>query len=214
MSRPRAAKPGMTEREHHAWGALLKYIEALTTAYRYDRYPKGSKTGKKFERFLTATRELREQLNHEYGWMATEHLIPKDYRDHKGCEDWWQARMEALRSDVYYAKEIESLHQTIVHEIENGPPDQALRFLGIPQPNIGTSSACSLGAWLKKPSLLHRFSHKGSRGKAQPRPCRLQSRRYRPRTQIATLTSGRPSSKTQINHKPRSSNSAAFTPIR
>jgi hypothetical protein len=93
----RAAKPGMTEREHHAWGALLKYVEAIAIAYRYDRYPKSSKTGKKIDRLIKATRELRDQLNHEYGWVATEHLIPKDPHDHKGRQDWWQARIEALR---------------------------------------------------------------------------------------------------------------------
>jgi hypothetical protein len=127
----RAAQPGMVDREHHAWGALLKYVEVIATAYRYERYPQSSKTGKKIERLITAICELREQLCHEYGWVAAEHLIPG--RDHKGHQDWWEARIKARNSDVYYGKEIEKLQSFVCLELENGPPDQALRFLGIPE---------------------------------------------------------------------------------
>ena len=125
----RAAQPGMVDREHHAWGALLKYVEVIATAYRYNRYPKSSKTGKKIERLITATRELREQLSHEYGWVATEHLIPGDYRDHKGHQDWWEARRKARNSDVYYGKELNSLQSFVWFELEGGPPSAALRAL-------------------------------------------------------------------------------------
>jgi hypothetical protein len=117
----RAAKPGMTEREHHAWGALLKYVEAIAIAYRYDRYPKSSKTGKKIDRLIKAIYELRDQLNHEYGWVATEHLIPKDPHDHQGRQDWWQARIAALRNDVYNGKESQELRDFVIFRLEMGP---------------------------------------------------------------------------------------------
>jgi hypothetical protein len=128
----RAAQPGMIEREHHAWGALLQYVEATAIAYRYGRYRKSSKTGKKIDRLITATRELREQLSHEYGWVATEHLIPGDDRDYEGREDWREARIEALRSDVYNGPEIRNLRDFVCFELEGGPPNAALRALGIP----------------------------------------------------------------------------------
>jgi hypothetical protein len=129
----RAAKPGMVDREHHAWGALLKYVEVIATAYRYDRYPKSSKTGKKIGRLIRAAQELREQLSHEYGWVATEHLLANTIPgDHKGCANLWEARKAARNSDVYYGKELDSLQSFVCHELEDGPPDQALRFVGVP----------------------------------------------------------------------------------
>ena len=122
----RAAKPGMIEREHYAWGALLKYVEVLATAYRYDRYLKSSKTGKKLDRLITAIRELREQLNHEYGWVATEHLIPKDCRDHEGRQDWREARIKALRSDVYNGKEMQDLKAYVFCRLAQGLSERTL----------------------------------------------------------------------------------------
>src|SRR5215469_9731183 len=119
MSR-RTAQPGMTEREHHGWGALLKYIEAFAIAYRYDRYPRNSKIGKKFERFLKATRELRELLNLEYGTVAVEHLLAK--MPSRQDPEWFaarqQAREQALTSSVYYGDELRALHQHVIFEIE------------------------------------------------------------------------------------------------
>jgi hypothetical protein len=132
----RAAQPGMTEREHHGWGALLKYVEALATAYRYGRYPRNSKTGKLFERFLTATRQLRNQLNWEYGWVATEPLRPenwpdRDFRD--SHQAWLRARDQALTSSVYYGDEVRYLHQQVL-TIEEAPTGLA-RKLFPPDPN-------------------------------------------------------------------------------
>jgi len=125
----RNAQPGIAEREHHGWGALLKYIEAFAIAYRYDRYPRTSKTGKKFERFLKATRELRDQLNWEYGWVAARPIL--DQRpSHDRHEKWVEARQQALTSDVYNSDELRALQQHVIHEIENGPPEQVLKALG------------------------------------------------------------------------------------
>ena len=134
MDLQRAAQPGMTEREHHGWGALLKYAEALAIAYRYDRYRRNSKTGKRFERFLKATRELRDQLNLEYGWVAAEHLSPKsfldpDFRVH--YQEWLDARQQALTSSVYYGDELRDLQRHVIFEIEDGPPERMLEVLGL-----------------------------------------------------------------------------------
>ena len=121
----------MTEREHHAWGALLKYLEAHTIAYRYDRYPRNSKTGKKFDRLLKATRELREQLSYEYGRVATEHLvIPEEhkYKDVYRLAAW----KEAVRSDVYQSDELDRLKWFVMDYLDGGPCNRALRWLGIP----------------------------------------------------------------------------------
>jgi hypothetical protein len=126
----------MTEHEHHAWGALLKYIEAVGTTYRYDRYPKTSKTGKTLKRFLDAAKALREQLSHEYSWVATEHLLTKDpltdnYQVRDNAEDYWEARRAAARSNVYYGDEVDWLNFVVFHEIENAPPKRVLNSLGI-----------------------------------------------------------------------------------
>ena len=206
----RAAQPGMTEREHHAWGALLKYIEAIATANRYDRYPKSSKTGKKFECFLAATKALREQLNHEYSWVATEHLLPpKDYhRDHIGEKysaaqrkdiDYWEARKAAGISSVYYGDEVDSLNFVVFHDLEDGPPKRVLKSLGIDPQAHET----------KKRERFQRVVEQlaiAAQGQMPKLPWEMPTDRHAP--------SERHSSKTQTNHRPRSSNSAAFTPIR
>jgi hypothetical protein len=115
----------MTEHEHHRWGALLKYIEAFATAYRYDRYPRNSKVGKKFERFLNATHQLRQELNLEYSWAATEHLrprYPEDYRDptagRRAEAVWAKAHSAALTSNVYHDEKLLALWRQIL-DLEN-----------------------------------------------------------------------------------------------
>ena len=127
MPRVYAAQLGMTEREHHGWGALLKYIEAFAIAYRYDRHPRNSKVGKKFERFLKATRELRQELNWEYGWAATDHLrprYPKDFRNptagRRAQAAWEKAHNAALTSNVYHDEKLRALWRRILDLEEIG----------------------------------------------------------------------------------------------
>ena len=118
-------QPGMTEREHHAWGALLKYLEAHTIAYRYDRYPRNSKTGKKFDRLLKATRELRDQLNWECGSVMAENLVGRsDY------QVWVNALTQSLTSGVYHGDELRDLQGLVVLHLENGPAERELAMLG------------------------------------------------------------------------------------
>ena len=125
MSR-RAAQPGMTEREHHAWGALLKYVETIAIAFRYDRYPRSSKTGKKIDRFLKATSELREQLNWECGWVTAANSVGP------GKPGFWEAIQQSQRSDVYNGDELRRLQWFVMFELDDGPPARALRALGTP----------------------------------------------------------------------------------
>jgi hypothetical protein len=124
---------GMTEREHHAWGALLKYIEAFATAYRYDRYPRNSKTVKKFERLLIAVRQLREQLNHEYGWVAAERLLPKSDQERQAYSGARREELQRAWLDVYYGDEVRDLHQ-LVFMLEEAPTGLA-RKLFPPDPS-------------------------------------------------------------------------------
>jgi hypothetical protein len=91
MERKRGQQPGLTKREHHAFGALLKRVEAIALAYRYGRYPKSSKTGRKFDRLISATRALRPWLDHELSFVA---------RQPHG-------------SDAYFGQEVRDAHQLI-----------------------------------------------------------------------------------------------------
>jgi hypothetical protein len=147
-------KPGMTEREHHAWGALLKYVEAIATAYRYDRYTKSSKTGKKFDRLLRATRALRERLNFEYGFVASLHLISEDGRANA---EYWKARKTATNSDVYFGPEVRALHEYVIEELEGSPPDWSLRMLGIPIEEYRTKQRARFRRVVDKAFLATRF---------------------------------------------------------
>jgi hypothetical protein len=119
-------QPGMTEREHHAWGALLKYVETIAIACRYDRYPKSSKTGKKIDRFLKASRELREQLNWECGWVTAANSVGP------GKPGFWDAIRKAQASDVYHGDELRRLQWFVTNALDGGPPARALRCLGTP----------------------------------------------------------------------------------
>ena len=122
----RAAKPGMIEREHHAWGAMLQYVETIAITYRYGRYPKSSKTGRKIDRFLKATRELRDQLNWECGWVTAANSIGP------GKPGFWDAIRQAQASGVYHGDELRRLQWFVTNALDGGPPARALRCLGIP----------------------------------------------------------------------------------
>jgi hypothetical protein len=118
-------KPGMTEHEHHAWGALLKYLEAYAIAYRYDRYPRNSKTGKKFDRLLKATRELRDQLNWECGWVMAENSVGRTH-----YQVWLEALSQALTSGVYHGDELRNLQSLVFFYLEEGPSEREFVMLG------------------------------------------------------------------------------------
>jgi hypothetical protein len=136
-------KPGMIEREHHAWGALLDYVETFAIAYRYDRYSKSSKTGKKFDRLLRATRALRERLNFEYGFVASLHLISEDGRANA---EYWKARKAATTSDVYRGGAIEGLWQHVVLDLEDSPPDRILKCLDWIAKNANSTTSRSVSS--------------------------------------------------------------------
>jgi hypothetical protein len=98
MERKRGQQPGLTKREHHAFGALLKRVEAIALAYRYGRYPKSSKTGRKFDRLISAIRALRPWLDHELSFVArqphgSDAYFGQEVRDAQLLTYWLEARM-------------------------------------------------------------------------------------------------------------------------
>ena len=111
-------QPGLTEREHHAFGALLKRVEAIVVGYRYERYGARSKTGQALNRFINALNQLRRQLDHEFAYVAH----PDDPR-------WLSYR----GSDTYLGDEVRAVHR-IIFELEEAPTGLA-RELFPPSPN-------------------------------------------------------------------------------
>jgi hypothetical protein len=111
----REQKPGLTKPEHHAFGALLKRVEAIATAYRYTRYPKSSKTGRRFDRLIRAVRELRPWLDHELSFVA---------RQPHGSDTYFG---QEVRAAQYLTSDLDSLqpgepppeHEEFVTAIEN-----------------------------------------------------------------------------------------------
>jgi hypothetical protein len=199
------ATPGMSESEHHAMGAWLNEIKAIATAYRYGRYAKGSKIGRGFDRMIKAVDGLREALVEEFGWVVAANLLPQE---EKG---WGEIRWNAAGAaswSIYDNPEMRELRDFVVEELQAGPPDQALRALGIPVEeyqdgqrgrfqHVVREAVLSTHDPLRLPILWEETT----------RALRLQG-------PIAVPTSGRLFSKTLTNPKPRSSQSSASTRTR
>jgi hypothetical protein len=75
---------------------MLKRIEALAAAYRYTRYRKSSKIGKRIDRLVKAVRELRQLLDHEFAYVKGQN---------EGDPSWFKYH----GSDAYYGQTVRDM---------------------------------------------------------------------------------------------------------
>jgi hypothetical protein len=88
---------GLTEQEHHAFGARLKQVEAIATAYRYTRYRKNSKIGKRLDRLIKAARDLRPILDNELAYVRGQNEGNRNWRQYHGSDAYFGPEVSAMQ---------------------------------------------------------------------------------------------------------------------
>jgi hypothetical protein len=115
---------------------MLKRVEAIAAAYRYVRYRKSSKIGKRLERLINAIRELRPLLDHELAYVKGQN---------EGDPGWWMNH----GSDAYYGEEVRAMQiatacMDLADCVPGEPPGITLSEFALSAENLLTAGQSSM----------------------------------------------------------------------